>query len=67
MPSSTKLPVIALVKSSKDRYQHIGKAPGMLWTVTVGHDRLLAHYHEKHRPENEYVIDPTGLRPKEVR
>ena len=41
--------------------------PGKLWTITVGPDRLLAHYHEKHRRENEYVIDPTGIRPKEIR
>jgi hypothetical protein len=43
------------------------RKPGKLWTVTVGPECLLAHYHEKHRRENEYVIDPTGLRPKEVR
>jgi hypothetical protein len=47
------------------RFSDIGK-PGKLWTVTVGPDRLLAHYHELHRGEDEYVIDPTGLRPKEV-
>jgi hypothetical protein len=47
------------------RYSEIGK-PGKLWTVTVGPDRLLAHYHEKHRSEDEYVIDPTGLRPREA-
>jgi hypothetical protein len=40
--------------------------PGKLWTVTVGPDRLLAHYHEKHCSEDEYVIDPTGLRPREA-
>jgi hypothetical protein len=48
----------------RDRFA--GK-PGKLWTLTVGPDRLLAHYHRKHREENEYVIDPTGIRPKEVR
>lgn len=46
------------------RFDHLGK-PGKLWTVTVGADRLLAHYHETRRRENEYVIDPTGIRPKE--
>lgn len=48
------------------RFNHLG-ASGKLWTVTVGPDRLLAHYHHKHRREDEYVIDPTGLRPREVR
>ncbi len=43
-----------------------GSLPGKLWTVTVGGDRLLAHYGSHHRGESEYVIDPTGLRPKEV-
>jgi hypothetical protein len=47
------------------RFDHV--KPGKLWTVTVGPDRLLAHYRKKHRGENEYVIDPTGLRPKDVR
>jgi hypothetical protein len=41
--------------------RRFGRKPGKLWTVTVGGDRLLAHYHEKHREENEYVIDPAGL------
>lgn len=49
------------------RFDHLGSTPGKLWTLTVGPDRLLAHYHEKHRHEDEYVIDPTGIRPKEVR
>jgi hypothetical protein len=48
------------------RWDSIGK-PGKLWTVNVGPDRLLAHFHEQHRNEGEYVIDPTGLRFKEVR
>jgi hypothetical protein len=47
------------------RYEHIGK-PGKLWTITLGPDRLLARYHEKQRHENEYVIDPTGIRPKQI-
>lgn len=47
------------------RFDHLGRS-GKLWTVTVGADRLLAHYHETHRRENEYVIDPTGIRPKEI-
>ena len=46
------------------RFNHI--KPGKLWTITVGPDRLLAHYDEKHRAEDEYVIDPTGLRPKDA-
>jgi hypothetical protein len=41
--------------------------PRKLWTVTVRADRLLAHYHD---PEigrgEEYVINPTGLRPEQV-
>lgn len=48
------------------RYDHRGGKPGKLWTVTVGPDRLLAHYHEKHRGEDEYVIDPTGLTAKDI-
>jgi hypothetical protein len=49
-------------------FQHrpFGK-PGKLWKVTVDRERLLAHYHELHRGEDEYVIDPTGLRPTEIR
>lgn len=47
------------------RYDYIDK-PGKLWTVTVRADRLLAHYDEKHRREDEYVIDPTGIRPREI-
>ena len=39
--------------------------PGKLWTVTVGPDRLLAHYHSG-RGEDEYVINPAGLRPREI-
>jgi hypothetical protein len=50
----------------RHRFEHIGN-PGKLWTISVGPERLLAHYHEKHRKENEYVIDSTGIRPKEVR
>jgi hypothetical protein len=41
--------------------------PGRLWTVTVGADRLLAHYGDGQGGEDEYVIDPTGIRPREVR
>ncbi|MBI3214731.1 MAG: hypothetical protein HYZ38_12965 [Mycobacterium sp.] len=49
-------------------FQHRqGSKPGKLWTATVGPDRLLAHFHEQHRREHEYVIDPTGLRPTEIR
>jgi hypothetical protein len=33
-----------------------------LWTATVGPERLLAHY-DRVRSEDEYVIDPTGLKP----
>jgi hypothetical protein len=40
---------------------------GRLWTVTVGPDRLLARYHEDYRNEDEYVVDPVGIRPEEVR
>lgn len=40
--------------------------PGKLWTITVGPDRLLARYHDDHRREDEYVIDSTGIRPKQV-
>jgi hypothetical protein len=54
-------------------FQHRSGFEGMpggkrrkLWTVAVGRDRLLAHYHEKHRGEDEYIIDPTGARPKEA-
>ncbi|ODR07319.1 hypothetical protein BHQ21_09595 [Mycobacterium sherrisii] len=47
------------------RFDHLGP-PGKLWTVTVGPDRLLAHYHQDCREEDEYVIDPTELRPKVV-
>jgi hypothetical protein len=47
------------------RYEESG-TPGKLWTITVGPRRLLAHYHEKHRNEDEYVIDSTGIKPKEV-
>jgi hypothetical protein len=49
----------------RDRFD-TGK-PVKLWTLDVGPDRLLAHYHQKHRNENEYVIDPTGIRPREAR
>lgn len=38
---------------------------GKLWTATVGADQLLAHYNLL-RSEDEYVIDPTGIRPEEV-
>ena len=48
------------------RWDRIDK-PGKLWTVTVGPDRLLAHFHEQHRNEDEYVIDPTKLRFKAIR
>jgi hypothetical protein len=41
------------------RYEHTDK-PGKLWTITVGPDRLLAHYHERHRGEDEHVIDPSS-------
>lgn len=42
--------------------------PGKLWTITVGADRLLAHYNnEKGRAEDEYVIDPSQICPKEIR
>ncbi len=49
-------------------FQHRWDAiqPGKLWTVTVGPERLLARYHEGHRREDEYVLDSTGLRPKEA-
>jgi len=47
------------------RYSESHK-PGKLWTVTVDSDRLLAHFHERHRHEDEFVIDPTGLRPRSV-
>ncbi len=41
--------------------QHLGGDNlSKLWTVTVGRDRLLAHYHEMHRGKDEYVIDPTA-------
>ena len=52
-----------------ERFQHrfdlLGTV-GRLWTITVGPDRLLAHYHTQHRSEDEYVIDSTGIRPHEV-
>jgi hypothetical protein len=41
------------------RYEHTDK-PGKLWTITVDPDRLLAHYHERHRGEDEHVIDPSS-------
>jgi hypothetical protein len=41
-------------------------SPGRLWTVTVGPERLLAHY-DHAASEDEYVIDPTGLHPTEIR
>ncbi|MCX2712041.1 hypothetical protein [Mycolicibacterium sp. J2] len=49
-------------------FQHRWDAiqPGKLWTVTVKAERLLAHYHGEYRREDEYVIDATGLRPREV-
>lgn len=40
--------------------------PGKLWAVTVNANRLLAHYGEDYRKEDEYVIDPTGLQPKQI-
>ena len=45
---------------------------GKLWAATVPADRLLAHVNnlrleESGRSEDEYIIDPTGLRPKEIR
>ncbi len=45
---------------------------GRLWTVEASGDALLAHCNnvrldESGQSEDEYVIDPTGLRPKEVR
>ena len=49
----------------KHRYSEFRK-PGSLWMVTVGPDRLVAHFHEAHRSEDEYVIDPIGLLPDEV-
>lgn len=53
------------------RFQHRfvpDKPPGKLWTATFRADRLLAHFNVVHRPgENEYVVDPTGLDPTEVR
>ena len=52
----------------KSRYSEATGTPGKLWTVTVGPDRLLAHYHAAARNEDEHVIDPTGgLRPTEIR
>ena len=50
----------------QNRFVDRGLGPGKLWTVKVGADRLLAHYHAHHRSESEYVIDPNGLRPKQV-
>ncbi|WCS20136.1 hypothetical protein MML61_10165 [Mycobacterium marinum] len=50
------------------RWEHASNAkPGKLWTATVGPERLLAHYHAAVRNEDEYVIDPTGIRPEEVK
>ena len=46
---------------------------GRLWTTTVGHRRLLAHFPRSVSldgsglVESEYIIDPTGLRPREIR
>jgi len=40
-------------------------SPGRLWTVTVGPERLLAHY-DHAESADEYVIDPAGLRPDEI-
>jgi hypothetical protein len=34
------------------RFDHLG-TPGKLWTITVGPDRLLAHYHHSQRHEDE--------------
>ncbi len=44
---------------------------GKLWTVTVQHDRLLAHVNnvrldESGQSEDEYVIDPDGMQPEEL-
>jgi hypothetical protein len=55
----------------RDRFRDMpgSPGPGRLWTVTVGADRLLAHYGgggDGGRGEDEYVINPTGLRPREV-
>ena len=44
----------------------MGGTPCRLRTVTVGPDRLLAHYQQLHYWQDEYVIDPTGLLAKEV-
>jgi hypothetical protein len=50
------------------RYEQAPSAkPGKLWTVTVGPESLLAHYHAAARNEDEYVIDPAGVQAKEVR
>ena len=53
----------------RDAHQVDHTRPSKLWTVTVGPDRLLAHYHLKprFRYEDEYVINPIGLRPRENR
>ncbi len=40
-------------------------SPGRLWAVTVGSERLLAHY-DHAASEDEYVIDPIGIDPVEV-
>ncbi|MGO8770100.1 hypothetical protein [Mycobacterium sp.] len=52
----------------RDAHQVDHTRPSKLWTVTVGPDRLLAHYHLKprFRYEDEYVINPIGLRPREA-
>jgi hypothetical protein len=47
------------------RYDQL--SPGHLWTIEADSSRLLAHYHQKHRSEDEYVVDTRGLRPKEIR
>ena len=51
------------------RFQHRfapHKPPGKLWTVTVGANRLLAHFDVLRPGEDEYVVDPAGLAPIEI-
>ena len=33
---------------------------GRLWTITVGPDRLLAHYHVQHRRRTSTSLTPLG-------
>jgi hypothetical protein len=56
-------------RSTAEWFQHRfvpDKPAGKLWRVTVGADRLLAHFDQHCQLEDEFVVDPAGLEPTEV-